>query len=403
MKAKCTYCGKEVDVKPSRLKRCKNFCCSRECSNKLKETVYLGVNNPNKKYNYDEKFFEKIDSEFKAWVLGWIASDGHIDKKGSKIHIEIHLKDKGVINQIRDGICKDIPIRTNLLTQRVSLTINSKNMAKDVCNHLSIGFGKKDTKVRFPKLESKELGYCFLRGYFEGDGHIRQPHSYRRCSPECGITSNSHSMLQDIADFVEKGYRLDFKHNNISWQGLNAIDFLGKIYDNAYYFMSRKRDLYYDICMWRPRYKRFTLDKIEFCKTRPDAVKPSKTNASDSGYDITLLEKISSSGNVEIYDTGLKMTPPEGLYFDLVPRSSITKTGYMLANNVGIIDRGYIGNIMVPLVKIDPNAPDLELPKKLVQIVPRVAYHFEIVEVDDLEDSSRGDGGFGSTDKEVKQ
>ena len=82
----------------------------------------------------------------------------------------------------------------------------------------------------------------------------------------------------------------------------------------------------------------------------------------------------------------------------MVPRSSIIKSGYILANSVGVIDQGYTGEILVPLLKVDENQPDLELPKVMVQLIPRRWYHFSIKEGEKgLNETSRGQGGFGST------
>ena len=98
-----------------------------------------------------------------------------------------------------------------------------------------------------------------------------------------------------------------------------------------------------------------------------------------------------------LYDTGIKVQPAFGWYFDLVPRSSISKTGYMLANSIGVIDRTYVGPVLVPLRKVDPHAPDLELPARLVQIIPRPIVHIQWEEVEALDETARGAGGFGST------
>jgi dUTP pyrophosphatase len=103
-------------------------------------------------------------------------------------------------------------------------------------------------------------------------------------------------------------------------------------------------------------------------------------------------------GKVTLYGTGIIVTPPTGYYFDMVPRSSIIKSGYMLANSVGIIDQGYTGEILVPLVKIDEEAPDIELPAKMVQLIPRKWYGFNPVRVDEVHETNRSSGGFGSTD-----
>jgi dUTP pyrophosphatase len=91
------------------------------------------------------------------------------------------------------------------------------------------------------------------------------------------------------------------------------------------------------------------------------------------------------------------VVPPPGWYFDVVPRSSIIKLGYLLANSVGVIDRSYRGEILVPLIKWDESAPDLELPQRVVQMVPRPVVHFRIEETQDLNAGLRGDRGFGSS------
>ena len=137
--------------------------------------------------------------------------------------------------------------------------------------------------------------------------------------------------------------------------------------------------------------------KAQFIKTDPLAKEPTKSHITDSGYDLTLLRVHKQIGKVFLYDTGIKVQPPQGYYFDLVPRSSIIKSGYMLANSVGIIDSDYRGNIYVPLIKIDETMPDLTLPNRLVQLIPRKVIHFEMEQVEIFEETERGDGGFGST------
>lgn len=127
------------------------------------------------------------------------------------------------------------------------------------------------------------------------------------------------------------------------------------------------------------------------------AVVPHKQRASDSGYDLTLIGERKRFGAVRLYGTGLIVEPPEGYYFDVVARSSIIKTGHMLANNVGIIDRAYRGELMVPVVKVDPAAADLELPIRLAQLIPRPIVHFQVNVQDNLAATSRGTGGFGSS------
>lgn len=137
--------------------------------------------------------------------------------------------------------------------------------------------------------------------------------------------------------------------------------------------------------------------QFQFKKTLPNAVAPTKAHATDSGFDLVLVEKIKEENGVVFYDTGIAVQPPPGYYFELVGRSSISKTGYMLANNIGIIDNDYRGSIKVALVKHNKDMPDLELPIRLVQIIPQIVRDITAMEVTELSDTVRGDGGFGST------
>ena len=395
MKIKCAFCGKEYNEKPSRINAKKTNCCSRYCSSNLKKTIYLSENNPNKKYFYDANFFQTIDTEFKAWMLGWFASDGSIDE--GSMTLCIHQKDVDVLETIRREFCSEIPIKNVRKTLR-SITISSKKIVNDVCNHLKIVPGAKAFSVRFPEISDEKLKWAFLRGYFEGDGTVRKPSETHRI-PECAIVSSSHELLNDIRKITKTNCNVNYDNIIISWSGVNALDFLGKIYESAHYKLERKYKLYVAWAQWQPAISIDWVGRICFCRTDESAVVPSKENVSDSGYDLTIIKKIKTDGMVEFYDTGIKVTPPYGYYFDVVPRSSITKTGYILANNVGIIDRSYVGNILVPLIKVDSSKPDMELPMRIVQLIPRKIEHFELEEVDKLENTARGENGFGSTDK----
>lgn len=207
-----------------------------------------------------------------------------------------------------------------------------------------------------------------------------------------------------VMEFVSTAKRVSPTH--LSWEGNNCLDFLGSLYESEdRLFLKRNKALYREWCNYHPSFTGESYNakacSFKWKKLDDRAVAPSKTNVSDSGYDLVLIEKIKQSGNVEFYTTGVAVSPGFGWAFDLVGRSSISKSGYMLANNVGIIDRTYQGPLIAALIKVDPDAPELELPSKLVQIVPRPIAHLTPVEVprdDDFDGvSSRAAGGFGST------
>ena len=86
------------------------------------------------------------------------------------------------------------------------------------------------------------------------------------------------------------------------------------------------------------------------------------------------------------------------LPFQIYPRSSISKTPLLLANHVGIIDSGYRGNLITAFRCLE-NSYLAEKNTRLVQIcLPSLGpFHVKIVNEDDLSNTSRGAGGFGST------
>jgi dUTP pyrophosphatase len=141
----------------------------------------------------------------------------------------------------------------------------------------------------------------------------------------------------------------------------------------------------------------FTNQRMAVQLVHPDARVPMKEHVSDSGYDLTLLYEKKRFGRTILYGTGVIVEAPFGWYFDVVPRSSIIKHGYILANSVGVIDRSYRGEIFVPLIKIDDAAQDLQLPARVAQLIPRPIVHFPVDEVHALSTTQRGSGGFGST------
>jgi dUTP pyrophosphatase len=142
------------------------------------------------------------------------------------------------------------------------------------------------------------------------------------------------------------------------------------------------------------------MNVLEIVKHDVDAVMPSRAHPSDIGYDLTAIGvwKVLSDKTV-IFETGISVKPPLGMYVEIIPRSSITKTGYMLANSVGIIDPHYTGTCKIAVRKIDDSFPDLVPPFCKFQLVMRQAINFCTKEVGMIDETDRGSGGFGSSDK----
>lgn len=199
---------------------------------------------------------------------------------------------------------------------------------------------------------------------------------------------NVQSIIGDIQDdpLILRGTDSDYY---VSWKGPDLISVVHHMYLIAGELILHR------FGQVLPR-----MQKCHFALTKPLAVLPTKAHQSDTGFDLTLIDVVKQVNfTTTMYGTGITAVPPTGFYFEIVPRSSISKTGYILSNNVGIIDQSYRGELLVCLTKIDPDAPDIVLPCRIAQLIPREYYHFVANRMDaaSLSKTSRGDGGFGSS------
>ena len=140
---------------------------------------------------------------------------------------------------------------------------------------------------------------------------------------------------------------------------------------------------------------------VKIKKLHDNAVIPAYAKPGDAGLDLTATSVITDEyGNV-VYGTGLAIEIPYGYAGLLFPRSSNSKTDLYLTNHVGVIDSGYRGEIMFKYRPLDGilNSKIYAVGERVGQIVilPYPAVSFE--EVEQLSDTERGEGGYGSTGK----
>jgi len=163
-------------------------------------------------------------------------------------------------------------------------------------------------------------------------------------------------------------------------------------------------------------------ENLKFKKLDARAVIPSIATEGSVGYDLSFIKIAKIIGDVVYLDSGLAVQPPPGYYSVAVPRSSVSKfklsfgkatVGFQMANSVGIIDSDYTGPILFPFrFTGDWNTADevtkaglikaledlmAELPLKLGQLVLQKIVILPIEEVTELDETTRGSGGFGST------
>jgi deoxyuridine 5'-triphosphate nucleotidohydrolase len=258
----------------------------------------------------------------------------------------------------------------------------------------------REAEIKWPEVGQDE-SWFFLSGLFELAGRVAKPGEdflWVR------LTISSPLLRRQVVEFVPSPVH-SIAGEVLEWRGASALDLLGQLYFGQHCDLVRRLVRPKRIRRvegWTMRVVGLSRDKsqgnqIIVARTDPAAIVPKKERVSDSGYDLTLIYEKKRIGEVVLYGTGVTVEPPQGWYFDVVPRSSIIKLGYIIGNSVGVIDRAYRGEVLVPLIKVDKLAPDLELPARVAQLIPRPIVHFEVSERAALTLSHRGQGGFGSS------
>lgn len=134
-------------------------------------------------YTYDRDFFFDIDTEEKAYWLGFIAADGNISKTMKNMRINLNIKDKNHLEKFRQSIRGNQPIKEIIREKNHSVYIdmNSKKICKDLYKYGITPNKSLTLDVAF-NLIPKALIHHFIRGYFDGDGSInlytRPPYFY---------------------------------------------------------------------------------------------------------------------------------------------------------------------------------------------------------------------------------
>ena len=237
--------------------------CS-EIANDLDRTLYsirkrlpvLGLSKSAKKYEYNENYFEEIDTEDKAYWLGFLSADGCIvdTSKGSK-RVQLILKesDKSHLEKFVKCIDGNIPVR--LRKQNVNgkeygsskLVVHSTKMSNDLIKH---GVHPRKTyDIQFPNINNSLVQH-YLRGLIDGDGtlYVNKNKSPNRktykMSIEIASTSKKH--LESIQEWfqeigVDSGIYPTHNHFKLSMGSMNSIKVtIDNLYKNSNIYLDRK-------------------------------------------------------------------------------------------------------------------------------------------------------------------
>jgi dUTP pyrophosphatase len=139
--------------------------------------------------------------------------------------------------------------------------------------------------------------------------------------------------------------------------------------------------------------------ELLFRRLDPAAAVPSYAHPGDAGLDLSALTDVRLVPGERIaVPTGLAVAIPDGWVGLVHPRSGLARRhGVTVANAPGTIDAGYRGEIQVLLINLGSEVVDLAAGERIAQLVLQMVGHARVVEVDDLDLTARGTGGFGST------
>ena len=144
--------------------------------------------------------------------------------------------------------------------------------------------------------------------------------------------------------------------------------------------------------------------KMLIKKVRDDAKVPVRATEGSAGLDLCacIAEPITlNSGDTAVIPTGIAIALPSAEFGAFVfPRSGIAvKHGIGLLNSVGVIDSDYRGEVMVGVINQFRESYTIQPGERIAQMVIMPVSVMPVVEVDELDDTQRGAGGFGSTGK----
>ena len=140
--------------------------------------------------------------------------------------------------------------------------------------------------------------------------------------------------------------------------------------------------------------------RLRYRRLAEGATAPSRAHEGDAGLDLHAVEAARiGPGERASVGTGIAVEIPEGHAGFVVPRSGLAvRHGISVVNAPGIIDAGYRGELRVLLLNTDRSEPyAVAVGERIAQLLVVAVAAPELVEADELAESARGDGGFGST------
>ena len=228
----------------------------------LKENGYAPkyvFNNKGKlyrKYTFNENFFENIDSEEKAYWLGFLYADGYVNSQKTSIELGLQESDLGHLERFREDIDGNMPLTKTSKTIDgktyigYRLTANSFKFKQDL---ISKGCVENKSKILiFPNYNQvpKYLMNHFIRGYIDGDGCIYKKYNNTKsgkkicmCVEIIGTEPFLKELMNEVGMQINTVHSLRKDNDNVKrtqYNGIYANQFLDYLYKDATVYLNRK-------------------------------------------------------------------------------------------------------------------------------------------------------------------
>ena len=138
----------------------------------------------------------------------------------------------------------------------------------------------------------------------------------------------------------------------------------------------------------------------------PDLPMPRYQHAGDAGLDLpSRIDYVLEPGERALIPTGIAIAIPGGYAGFVLPRSGLaSRHGIALVNSPGLVDSGYRGEMAIIMINTDRREPfHIKRGDRIAQLVIQRVEEVKLARVDELDNTSRGEGGFGSTGKESSE
>ena len=205
----------------------------------------------NSKYTLDIDYFKNIDTEEKAYWVGFILADGHISKH-NVLNITVQKRDIDILEKFLKSIKSNAPIKVDS-NNNPTISIRSKDIKEDLYN---MGFNnRKSYSLDFSKVLSKikeELIIHFIRGMFDGDGSINVYKYDYVSKPQYHL---GYTGLKEVCDYFKNYFDInrklvkeeEYTYTCVTRDYNKIIEIRNKLYNNANIYLDRKYEKFKSI------------------------------------------------------------------------------------------------------------------------------------------------------------